>query len=220
MGFFFLIIPNLGIIIPNMGTIEKKADGLGSTLFSKTQRQVLGLLFTSPDRSFYANEIVQHAGMGIGTVQRELEKLSRAGILTVKRIGNQKHYQANRQSPIFEELYGLVLKTFGLADVIKNSLEPLVNQIKVAFIFGSVAKGTDHAHSDIDMMIVSGELSYPEIMPAVSDIESKIGRTVNPTIYEPAEFRKRIAADSGFIKRVIEQPKIFLLGTKDDIEES
>jgi hypothetical protein len=143
-----------------MGTIEAKHTGLGEVLFSKTQRQVLGLLFGNPDRSYYANEIVRLAGVGSGTVQRELEKLSVAGLLSVKRVGNQKHYQADRQSPIFEELYGIVLKTFGVGDVLRLAMAELAGQIKVAFVYGSVAKGTDKSHSDIDVMIISEKLTY------------------------------------------------------------
>ena len=218
-GHFFLTIPILGIIIPNMGTKPWKSVGLGEALFSKTQRKVLGLLFGNPDRSFYANEIVRLAGIGIGTVQRELEKLSGAAILTTKKIGNQKHYRANHESPIFEELYGIVLKTFGVADVLRKGMMDLAEDIDVAFIFGSVAKGTDHANSDIDIMIVSSNLTYPDVMSALSEVESKLGRNVNPTLYKPAQFRKRVVSDNGFIRRVIEQPKIFLIGTEDDISE-
>jgi len=214
-----LIIPKLGIIVPNMGTIQKKGTGLGDALFSKTQQQVLGHLYTSPDRSFYVNEIVHRAGMGIGTVQRELEKLSRAGILTVRKIGNQKHYQANRESPIFEELYGLVLKTFGVSDVLRKALEQFSEKITTAFIFGSVARGTDHATSDIDIMIISDSLAYPDLMAVIPQAESKLGRTVNLRLFSTSEFSNKLGADSSFVQRVIKQPKIFLIGTENDIPE-
>jgi predicted nucleotidyltransferase len=202
-----------------MGTIEKRHTGLGEALFSKTQRQVLGLLFGNPDRSYYAKEIVRLAGVGIGTVQRELEKLSGAGLLSVKRVGNQKHYQADRQSPIFEELRGIVLKTFGVGDVLRLAMAAFADQIQVAFVYGSVAKATDKAHSDIDVMIISEELSYDRIFSALAPVESKLGRTVNPTLYKPSEFRDKLSADSSFLSRIVEQPKIFLIGTKNDIPE-
>jgi predicted nucleotidyltransferase len=202
-----------------MGTLVGKFEGIGSALFSKTQRQVLGLLFTNPDRSFYANEIVQRAGMGIGTVQRELEKLSKARILSVRKIGNQKHYQANRESPVFGELYGLVLKTFGVSDALRRSLDSVADQIRVTFIFGSIAKGTDHALSDIDILIISEHLAYPDVMTVIHDAESKLGRKVNPTLFNFQEFRKRIHGDSGFVKKVLEQPKIFLIGTEEDVPQ-
>lgn len=203
-----------------MGTIETRNSGLGEALFSKTQRQVLGLLFGNPDRSYYAKEIVRLAGVGSGTVQRELEKLSGAGLLSVRKIGNQKHYQANRQSPIFEELRGIVLKTFGVGDVLRLALAELADQITVAFVYGSVAKGTDKVHSDIDVMIISGELSYDRIFSALAPVESKLGRTINPTFYKPSEFKDKVTADSSFLSRVVEQPKIFLIGTENDIPES
>lgn len=209
----------MGIIVPNMGTIGTRNTGLGEALFSKTQRQVLGLLFGNPDRSYYAKEIVRLAAVGIGTVQRELEKLSGAGLLSVKRVGNQKHYQADRQSPIFEELRGIVLKTFGVGDVLRLALAELADQIKVAFVYGSVAKGTDKAHSDIDVMILSEELSYDKVFSTFSPVESKLGRTINPTLYKPSEFRDKLT-DSSFLSRVMEQPKIFLIGTENDISES
>ena len=214
------MVPNLGIMIPNMGTIETRHTGLGEALFSKTQRQVLGLLFGNPDRSYYANEIVRLAGVGIGTVQRELEKLSVAGLLSVRRVGNQKHYQADRQSPIFEELRGIVLKTFGVGDLLRLAMAELAGQITAAFVYGSLAKGTDKAHSDIDVMIVSDTLTYDRVFSALSPVESKLGRTINPTLYKPSEFRDKLTADSSFLSRVMEQPKIFLIGTENDITKS
>lgn len=203
-----------------MGTIKEKHTDLGEALFSKTQRQVLGLLFGNPDRSYYANEVVRLAGVGIGTVQRELEKLSGAGLLSVRRVGNQKHYQADRQSPIFEELRGIVLKTFGVGDVLRLALSELADQITVAFIYGSVAKRTDKTNSDIDVMIISEDLSYDKVFSTLAPVESKIGRTVSPTLYKPYEFRDKLNADSSFLSRVIKQQKIFLIGAENDIPES
>ncbi len=199
-----------------MGKKSHKAFGLGEALFSKTQRQVLGLLFGNPDRSFYANEIVRRAGIGIGTVQRELAKLTKAGILTTRKIGNQKHYQVNRESPIFEELYGIVLKTFGLSETVREALKVFTGDIKFSFIYGSVAKGTDHANSDIDIMIVSDRLTYSDIMSVIHHIESKLNRRVNATLYKSFELKKKADTDSSFVKRVLEQPKIFLTGTEDE----
>jgi predicted nucleotidyltransferase len=201
--------------------IAKNAElSLGNALFSKTQRQVLGLLFGKPERSYYAKEIVRFAGVGIGSVQRELEKLTRVGLFTVTRIGNQKHYQANRQAPIYEELRGIVLKTFGLADVLRGALAKFSGRIKVAFIYGSVAKATDTASSDIDAMIISSDLSYSDVMAHLVETEAHLGRAVSPTLYTPADFSRRLAEDNAFLSRVLDQPKIFLIGTEDDIPES
>lgn len=197
--------------------INNEPIGLGNVLFSKTQRQVLGLLFVAPDRSYYANEIVRHAGVGIGAVQRELEKLSGAGLLTVRQVGNQKHYQANPQSPIFEELRGIVIKTFGLSDMLRANLLEFASRIRAAFIYGSVAKAVDTASSDIDLMIVSPDLSYAEVMARLAETEAHVGRKINPTLYKPESFARKRAEDSAFVNRVLEQPKIFLIGTEDDL---
>jgi predicted nucleotidyltransferase len=200
-----------------MGIKEKNTIGMSDALFTGTQRQVLGLLFGNPDRSYYLNEIVRFAGVGIGTVQREVEKLSGAGLLTVKKIGNQKHYQANRQAPIYEELRGIVLKTFGIGDLLRQALSELAGQIKVAFVYGSIAKRTDTAGSDIDVMIIADNVSYSDLFSALAAIETKLGRSVSPTLYHSAEFQSKLASDSSFVTRVVEQPKIFLIGSDNDI---
>lgn len=200
-----------------MGTKVDDASSLGGALFTKTQRQVLGLLFGNPERSFYAKEVVRLADVGSGTVLRELEKLFRAGLLTVEKIGNQKHYRANRKSPVFEELHGIVIKTFGLADVLRKALGKFEENITAAFIYGSIAKGTDQAGSDIDLMIIADALTYPDVMGEMTEAEARLGRTVSPTLYSRAEFRTKLSVDSGFLKRVLEQPKIFLIGSNDDL---
>lgn len=202
-----------------MGTNNLIHLGLGDVLFSKTQRQVLGLLFGNPDQSYYANEIVRFAGVGIGSVQRELEKLAQAGLLTITYIGNQKHYQANKQAPIFEELRGIVLKTFGLADVLRTVLAPFTDKINVAFIYGSVAKSSDTANSDIDVMMIGTDLSYAEVLSVLASAETVIGRQINPTIYKPDDFSRKVAEDNAFLNRILEQPKILLMGSLEGIEK-
>jgi predicted nucleotidyltransferase len=140
--------------------------------------------------------------------------------LTLEHIGNQKHYRANKKSPIFEELKGIVQKTFGLADVLRVALSDHSDVIKVAFIYGSIAKETDRASSDIDVLIISDQLSYSEALGLFDAADAKLGRTVNPTIYKPEEFRNKLMADNNFILRVIDQPKMFLIGTENDIPAS
>jgi len=201
-----------------MGTKASKTYSLGEALFSKTQRQILGLLFGHPERSYFAKEIYKLAGVGVGTAHRELEKLTSVGLLTLEHVGNQKHYKANKKSPIFEELKGIVQKTFGLADVLRDCLSSQHDAINVAFIYGSVAKESDRVSSDIDVLIVSSELSYSEVLALLDSTELKLGRTINPAIYQPEEFNNKLISDNNFIKRVIEQPKIFLVGTEDDIQ--
>ncbi|MBU1187590.1 MAG: nucleotidyltransferase domain-containing protein [Gammaproteobacteria bacterium] len=194
------------------------AVALADALFTKVQQRVLGLLFGNPERSFYANEIIALAQSGTGAVQRELARLQSSGLVTVQQIGRQKHYQANRASPVFEELRGLVMKTVGLADVLRAALAPLRDRIVAAFVFGSVAKGQDSAASDIDLMVVSDALSYADLFAALEPAVESLGRPVNPTVYTRAELKRRIDEDNAFIGRVLAQNKIWVIGSIDDIE--
>ena len=200
-----------------MGIPKIPAPGLSDALFAKTQRRVLGVLFGNPNRSYFSNEIVRMAESGIGAVHRELAALEAVGLVTVTRIGNQKHYQANRASPIFEELHGIVVKTFGVADVLREALEPLASTIQAAFIYGSVAKGGDTAASDIDLMVVSEKLRYADVFGTLEPVYARLGRTVNPTVYTPKEMAKRIKEGNAFVTRVLAQPKIMLIGGEHDL---
>ncbi|MDP2829033.1 MAG: nucleotidyltransferase domain-containing protein [Sulfuricellaceae bacterium] len=181
------------------------------------QQRVLGVLFGNTGRSFYANEMIALAGSGTGAVQRELARLAAAGLVTVSRVGNQKHYQANSAAPVFEELRGLVLKTSGLADVLHAALSPLAAQISTAFIFGSVAKGQDTAASDIDLMVVSDSLTYADIFAAVEAAADRLGRPVNPSVYSRQELGQRIEQGNAFIQRVLAQPKLWLIGEENGL---
>jgi predicted nucleotidyltransferase len=207
-------MPKLGMIMPKMGTIaaSTRTAGLGSALFTGTQQRVLAILFGQPDRSFYANELIGLAGAGSGAVQRELARLADAGLLTVRAIGTQKHYQANPASPIFPELRGIVQKTFGVAEPLRAVLNPLRKKIAAAFVYGSVAKKTDTAASDIDLMVVSDELAYADLFGALEKAGSAIGRTVNPTILTRKDLAKKVKAKESFITRVLAQPKIWIVG--------
>jgi len=219
-----LNIPKSGFIIPNMGTKKQSAktilspvSGIADALFSKVQQRVLAVLFGNPGRSFYANEVIALAGSGTGAVQRELARLEAAGLVTVTRVGNQKHYQANAAAPVFEELRGMVLKTSGLADVLRGALAPLAARIGAAFVYGSVAKKQDTANSDIDLMVVSDSLSYADLFTVLEEATSRLGRPVNPTVYSRQEFDKRVRADNAFIKRVLAQPKLWVIGEEHDL---
>ena len=197
-----------------MGTMS---TGLSEALFTKTQRKLLGLLYGHPDRSYYANEIVRHANTGIGAVQRELERLTAAGLLAVAPVGNQRHYRANRDSPIFAELRGITMKTFGVSDVLREVLEPLAKKMRLAFVFGSLAKGNDTAKSDIDLMIVSDSLTYAEVFGALEPAIGTLGRPVNPTVYTRKELSRRANDGNAFVKRVLAQPKLWLIGSEDEL---
>jgi len=188
------------------------SSAIGDALFTKTQRRVLGLLYGKPERTYYLNEIVRLAAVGKGSVNRELEKLCSAGLLTVSRQGNQNHYQANADNPIFNELKAITQKTFGVVDIIKTALAPLLPQLSSAFIYGSIAQGTEHAASDIDLMLIGDNVSYSEIMGLLAPAEKQLGRTINPTVYTVAEFTDRKNNHQPFITRVMEQPKLWLMG--------
>ncbi|GAA0411997.1 nucleotidyltransferase domain-containing protein [Massilia aurea] len=186
-------------------------------LFTKTQQRVLAVLFGQPHRSFYANEIIELAQSGSGAVQRELARLQASHLVTVQKIGNQKHYQANPDAPIYEELRGIVMKTFGVADVLRNALIPLWPLIEVAFIYGSLAKGTEHAGSDVDLMVIGSLPSNVQLLELLLPTHALLGRVVNPTLYTAAEFSQRVQVGKSFIIRVLEQPKVFVKGNEHDI---
>jgi len=192
---------------------------IGDALFTKTQQRVLGLLYGRPDKSFYTNEIVRRAAIGRGTISRELERLVSAGLLLVSHEGNQRHYRANPDSPVYHELLNIVKKTFGIADVIREALEPLDSQIEFTFIYGSIAKGEETATSDIDLLVISESLKYADVMQALTSAGQTLGRTINPSIYTKAQIRKRLREKNAFVTRIMEQRKLWVKGGEDDIRE-
>ena len=205
----------MGTIIPGMGTIQ---SGLGDALFAGVQQRVLGALFGNPERSFYGNELLRLTGSGKGALQRELDRLVKAGLVTVRSVGNQKHYQANPEAPIFEELRGIAIKTFGIGDVLRGALLPLAKKIRTAFIYGSVARRADSARSDIDLLVVSDSLGYQDLIKALQTAERGLGRKISPTLYSAVELAKKRSGRNAFVLRVLEQPKIFLIGSDRDFE--
>ena len=176
---------------------------------------MLGVLFGNPGRSFYANEIIGLARSGSGAVQRELAKLHAAGLVTAISVGNQRHYQANAASPLFPELRGLAVKTFALADVLRSVLDPKANSIQAAFVYGSVAKNDDTSTSDIDLFVISDELTYGDLFEALERASLQLGRKVSPTIYSVGGLAERSKQNSAFVRRVLDQPKIWLIGDED-----
>ena len=200
-----------------MGT---NAQSIGSVLFTRTQRGIFALLFGMPGRSFYVNEIVRSVGLGVGTIQRELAALTACGLVSVENVGNQKHYRANAEAPIFEELQGIVQKTFGLVDVLRELLVPLNTQIEGAFVYGSVAKGTDTARSDVDLLVVSDRLAYMDLAEIVLRAQERLGRVVNPVLYKSTELRRKLGEDHAFIRKVLERPRLDVIGSLDELQES
>lgn len=185
-------------------------------LFPKVRRKILTLLLMNPDRGFHLRELIRALDCGKGAVERELASLTGAGILQLTRRGNLTIYRANRSSPVFPELHGLILKTDGLIDVIRCSLQE-VSGIRLALIFGSVASGRMDGFSDIDVMIV-GDVSFAEISAALLHAQEQIGREIAPTVYSIQEFQSRLEEKHHFLTRVFSSPKIMLIGGEHELE--
>jgi predicted nucleotidyltransferase len=190
---------------------------MADALFSTSQQRVLAHIFGQPERSFYATELIRLSGGGSGAIQRELVRLERSGLVNVSNVGSQKHYQANPGAPIYKELCAIMQKTVGLAEPLREALKPLAGQIGIAFVYGSVAKRQDSASSDIDLMLVSDSLTYAEIFGVLEGLSLKLGRAVNPTVYTQKELSRRIEQGNSFLKRVLAQPKLWIIGKDSDI---
>lgn len=202
--------------LPDQEDAHEKPTRLADALFTTTQQRVLSLLFGHSSRSFYASELIELTGSGSGAVQRELKRLTSSGLVTVKRIGKQKHYQANKGSPVFEELRSILMKTVAITEPIRQALEPIADRVRLALIYGSVAKETDTAASDIDLLIVSDQLTLEHVYRTLAEVETNMHRKINPTLYTPAEFADRRAARNTFLTRVLDGEHIVLIGTLDE----
>lgn len=192
-------------------------NSMADALFSGTRQRVLGLLFGQPQRSFFATELIALAGAGSGGVQRELQRLADAGLVTVSRVGNQKHYQANPEAPVFAEICSMAAKTFGLAGPLAAALKPLQKRIVLALLYGSMASGRANAKSDIDILVVADDLTLEDVYTALSKSEQQLARTINPTLYTRAEFKRRLAAKNPFLVKVMAGKTLPLVGTLSDV---
>jgi predicted nucleotidyltransferase len=188
---------------------------LADALLTKTQQKVLQLLYGRPDRSFYTKEILRLTGMGVHTIKRELDRMEAAGILTRSKLGNQIHFQANPACPLYEELVSIVKKTVGVVDVLVETLAPVADDIIVAFVYGSVAKGSERPASDVDLMIVANQLDYTELMGLFLPAGEILKRPINPTVYTHVEFENKLKQGNHFLKKVLAQEKIPIIGDMD-----
>ncbi len=193
----------------------RRRTSVADALFTLTQQRVLGLLFGQPERSFFAREIVELAESGTGAVQRELERLVDSGLVTSRLVGRQRHYQANPDTPVFDALRTIVLRTVGFVEPLRAALAPLADRIRFATIYGSVAKGSATSHSDLDVLIVGDELTLEDIFKTLSPVEARLARKISPTLYTTAEFRKRRSGGNAFITKVLSGVNIPILGTAD-----
>ncbi|SFU45485.1 hypothetical protein SAMN05216552_1003191 [Pseudoduganella namucuonensis] len=196
--------------MPNMGIF---AD----VLFTKTQQRVLAVLYGQPYRSFYANEIISLAACGSGAVQRELASLEESGLVHGWRAGNQKHYQVNHEAPIFEELRGIVVKTFGAGEVLRAALQPVLAQAEAVFIHGAAVTGTVHADGGIELVAVAPRAIHDELRAILAPLPGLVGRAVNPACYTAAEFAGLWRGGDAPLRAVLEQTKIFIKGTEADL---
>ena len=185
---------------------------VAAALFSDSQSRVFRWLFGQPERSYHLNELLRLTGLGSASLQRELNRLAEAGLVRSERIGNLRRFQANPESPMYGELVGLTRKTLGAQPMLRKALAPLASKLDLAFIYGSVAKGTDTAKSDIDVMVVGKDLLLSDVLKLLLPVESQLGRKINPTVYTPAEFKRRRAQQDSFVSRVLSQPVLPLLG--------
>ncbi|MBV8546287.1 MAG: nucleotidyltransferase domain-containing protein [Acidobacteria bacterium] len=208
----------MGTIVPEMGThrLAELADSaIASALFTPVQQRVLGLLFGQPVRRFRSAELIRLAAGGTGAVHRQLQRLADAGLITVTRDGNQKYYQASSNAPVFHELHGLIVKTIGVVDPLRAALARLAKKIHLAFVFGSVAKGTERGESDLDLLVVTDDLSYTEVYAALEPAEKTLGRTINPTVFTLREWRTKRAKKDSFAARISSQPRLYVIGDDD-----
>jgi predicted nucleotidyltransferase len=189
---------------------------LETLLGSKLRAKVLGWLFSHPDERYFVRQLTALVQEDSTNMSRELARLEKTGILISTTEGRQKYYQANRESPLFDELHGLILKTAGVAYVLRSALEPAREKIRVAFIFGSIASGNENRRSDIDVMVI-GKIAFENVVAFLSPAEKKLKREINPIVYHAAEFKRKVKEGHHFVKTVLDGQKIFLAGNEDEL---
>jgi predicted nucleotidyltransferase len=185
---------------------------IAGALFSDSQSRVFQWLFGQPERSYHLNELRRLTGLGSASLQRELNRLAEAGLVRSERVGNLRRFQANSESPVYGELVGLTRKTLGIEPMLREALQPLAPDLQAAWIYGSVAKQTDTAKSDIDVMLVGKNLLLAKVLELLVPLEAQLRRKINPTCLTPAEFKRRRAEPDSFVNRVLAQPILPLIG--------
>jgi predicted nucleotidyltransferase len=196
------------------------ADRVAEALFGKTRRNVLSLLFGRPDEQFYMRQIARMTGVSTASVQHELARLTEAELVIRSPDGKQVYYRANTVSPVFSEIRNLMEKTVGAVAVLRTTLSELSGEgrIDLAFLYGSFASGTQVSASDVDVMVI-GDTTLSELIPVLRQAQDRLGREINPSVYPRAEFQERLRAGEHFVSRVLERPKIMLIGTEDELEK-
>jgi predicted nucleotidyltransferase len=193
-------------------------QSLSNLLFNEYRCRVLGLLLLNPEQQWHVREIARLTGTTAGTLHKELTRLAQAGILRRDEQGKQVYYSANHDCPIFAELASILRKTSGLADVLAQALSPVADKIRVALIFGSMARGTEQTGSDIDVLVV-GETGFAEIVLLLHPAQATLSREINPKLYGPDEWQKKLQSKDPFATDLLSKPKIFLIGNDHDLAE-
>lgn len=210
------LVTEMVTIAPNMSTTPPDSN-LSTALFGRTRRAILAQLYGHPDEAYYLRQLVRSAGLGLGAVQREVARLTAAGIIQRTARGRQIYYQANPACPLFAELKSLVVKTAGVGDVLRLALSPLAGRIMVAFIYGSMARTAQKSNSDVDLMVI-GDVGFSDVVSALDSAQKTLGREINPTVYSPAEFRSKIKAGHHFLTSVRNNEKVFVIGGEHEFE--
>ncbi len=191
---------------------------LSDILFGEYRKRILGLLLLHPEQGYHVRELARLTNTSAGTLHKELSKLSDAGILQSKKVGNQQHYSANVQCPIFEELASIFRKTSGLADVIADALSSVKDQIQLAMVFGSVARGEAQANSDIDVMVI-GDIGFGDVVGMLHESQATLKREINPVVYSVDSFKSRVEKSDSFIKEILNKPKLFIIGSEHELRQ-
>ena len=189
---------------------------IASALFTDSQAKVYAWLFGQPERSYHLSELRRLSGLGSASLQREVNRLVDAGLVTSERVGNLRCFQANPASPVQAELVALTRKTLGAVPLLRQALAPLAAQLHTAYIYGSVARQTDTAHSDIDLMLVGTDVGLADVLPLLLPLEPSLGRKINPSLYTPEQYAKRLQEPDSFIQRVLAQPTLMLWPLPDE----
>jgi uncharacterized protein len=189
---------------------------LDRLISSRARIELLKMLLLNTDSRFYLRELVARTGLPQGSVQRELANLVQAGVLVREHSGRQTYYSADDRCPILSELRSILVKTVGVADVLRDALAPLADGIEMGFIYGSLAKGCETAQSDVDVMLI-GEIDFGDVVTALTPIEDQLRREINPSVFTSAEFKRRIETQEHFISSVLRAPRIMLIGDENEL---
>lgn len=185
---------------------------IATALFSDSQIRIFRWLFGQPERSYHFSELRRLTLLGSASLQREMNRLVAAGLVLSENVGNQRRFQANPRSPVHDELLALIRKTLGIAPLIADALRPLADRLSNAFIYGSVAKGSDTARSDVDLLLVGDSISLNDVLTLLLPLEEQLGRKINPNCYTRSEYERRLSEPDSFINRILAQPTLPLIG--------